>query len=403
MRFLFIFGLLLTLASSSSWSAQSTSEQTPATVNFQQVVKTIAQQGDQLAAEYLPESGSDTADGFSDLYFDHFEASGMEIAIGLTDAELKTRLESAFSQVIGLASRSKSKAELEAAWLDLKTRLQQVAGNQSTTAPNFWGLLVQSFLIILREGFEAMLVIMALITYLRRQGAEKQLKVIYHGVGWALLLSLLTAYLATKVFEISGAGREAIEGVTMLVAAAVLFYVSYWLISKSESARWQSYINGKISNALSTGSKFALGFAAFLAVFREGAETVLFYQAIAGQAEGDFSAIFLGFFLGLGTLVILYRLMQSASFHLPMGLFFTLTACLLYYLAISFAGNGVLELQAANWIGITPISGAPTITWLGLYPTQETILAQLLLLIPLPVAIVWWLWNRRKLPSGVAQ
>jgi len=402
-RFLTLFGLLFGLLLPSSGSAQTSDSNDQSQVDFQQVVITISQHGDQLVADYSAESGPDTADGFSDLYFDHFEASGMEIAIGLVDAELKTRLEAAFSQVIGLTSRNKSKADVEASWLALRTQLQQVADNQPTIGTGFWGLFIQSFLIILREGFEAMLVIMALITYLRREGAEKQLKVIYHGVGWALLMSLLTAYLLTKVFEISGAGQEAVEGVTMLIAAGVLFYVSYWLISKNESARWQAYINGKINRALSKGSAYALGFAAFLAVYREGAETVLFYQAIAGQAEGDLTPIFLGFLLGIGALALLYRLMQSASFHLPMGLFFTLTAALLYYLAISFAGNGVLELQAAGWIGITPVSAVPVITWLGLYPTQETLLAQLFLIIPLPIAIGWWLINRRKLSNGAPQ
>ena len=176
----------------------------------------------------------------------------------------------------------------------------------------------------------------------------------------------------------------------------MLFYVSYWLISKSESTRWQAYINGKIDSALSTGSALTLGFAAFLAVYREGAETVLFYQAIAGQSNGDFAPIILGFLLGLAVLAVLYLLMRSASFRLPIGLFFGLTAGLLYYLAISFAGGGVLELQEAGWLSITPVAGIPTITWLGLYPTQETLLAQSLLVIPLFIALAWWLPKLRK-------
>jgi len=398
-----LVGLLLILLSSVGWAAQSTEQAKQADINFQQVVQGIALKGDTLIAEYTLKSGLDIADGFSELYFDHFEESGMEIAIGLKDPALKSSLESKFSQVIGQASRGKSKEEVEAAWLDLKTNLQSVADNQSASSNGgFWGLLIQSLLIILREGFEAMLVITALITYLSRQGADEQLKVIYYGVGLALLLSLLTAYLLTQIFQISGAGQEAVEGVTMLVAAGVLFYVSYWLISKNEAARWQAYINGKINSALSKGSAFALGFAAFLAVYREGAETVLFYQAMAGQAQGDLSPIAFGFGLGLGALVVLYFLMRSASFRLPIGLFFTLTACLLYYLAVSFAGNGVLELQEASWISITPISGIPTVTWLGLYPTQETIVAQILLLAPLPVAISRWLLGRRKLATQVS-
>ncbi len=391
MRTFSLSGLLLLLFTFSSFAADK------ASVDFQQVVLEISTQGDRLITKYSTESALEISDQFSGLYFDHFEESGMEMAVGLADPSLKSSLESEFSQVIGQAARGKNKAELEAAWLKLKTSLQQVANNQSPqNSGTFWTLFIQSLLIIIREGFEAILVITALTTYLRRQGAADQLKVIHYGVSSALLMSLLTAYLLTQVFNISGAGQEAIEGLTMLLASAVLFYVSYWLISKSEASRWQAYINGKIDHALSKGSAMALGFTAFLAVYREGAETVLFYQAIAGQTKGEFSPIILGFCLGLAVLVAIYWVMRSASFRLPIGLFFTLTAGLLYYLSISFAGGGVLELQEAGWLSITPVTGVPTITWLGLYPTQESIFAQLLLLIPLPIAISWWLRNRRK-------
>jgi high-affinity iron transporter len=201
------------------------------------------------------------------------------------------------------------------------------------------------------------------------------------------------------VFEVSGSVQEALEGVTMLIAAVVLFYVSYWLISKREAARWQAYIRTRMNTALSRGSTLALGFAAFLAVYREGAETVLFYQAMAGQADGQYSAIAIGFTLALLGLGSIFWLMRAASFRLPIGLFFTLTAGLLYYLAISFAGKGMLELQAANWVGITPLEWVPRIPWLGIYPSMETVLAQLVLLIPLPVALGRWAWQRRHRTS----
>jgi len=157
-----------------------------------------------------------------------------------------------------------------------------------------------------------------------------------------------------------------------------------------------------MNQALSRGSALALGFAAFLAVYREGAETVLFYQALAGQANGRYGVLAIGFVLALLALGSVYWLMRAASFRLPIGLFFTLTAGLLYYLAISFAGSGVLELQAANWVGITPLEWVPRIPWLGLYPSVETVLAQLVLLIPLPIALGLWTWQRRQ-QAGIVE
>jgi high-affinity iron transporter len=367
------------------------------------VAADIAQRGDAAISRYEPDKGMETADVFSDIYFDVFEGSGMEAVIGLNDPGSKSELESLFSGVIGLASKARPHAEVLQAWEKLRTGIEtaalDIAGKDSE---GFWTVLLQSFLILLREGFEAILVITALITYLKRQGEDDKLPYIYHGVTWALVASVLTAGVLSVVFEVSGTVQEALEGMTMLLAAGVLFYVSYWLISKREAARWQAYIRTKMNKALSRGSTLALGFAAFLAVYREGAETVLFYQAMAGQADGRYGAIVVGFLLALLALGSVYWLMRAASFRLPIGLFFTLTAGLLYYLAISFAGSGVLELQAAGWVGITPLEWVPRIPWLGLYPSLETVLAQLVLLVPLPIALGLWAWKRRQ-HAGVAE
>jgi high-affinity iron transporter len=367
------------------------------------VAAQIAQRGDAAIDRYEPAKGMATADEFSDLYFDVFEGSGLEALIGLDDPGAKSELESLFGGVIGLASRGQAHAQVLQAWETLRTRLESVTVNLTAKkAEGFWTVLLQSLLILLREGFEAILVITALITYLKRQGEDHKLRYVYHGVTWALVASVLTAGLLSVVLEVSGAVQEALEGLTMLLAAGVLFYVSYWLISKREAARWQAYIRTRMNQALSRGSTLALGSAAFLAVYREGAETVLFYQAMAGQADGRYGAIVTGFVLALLALGSVYWLMRAASFRLPIGLFFTLTAGLLYYLAISFAGSGVLELQAANWVGITPLEWVPRISWLGLYPSLETVLAQLALLIPLPIALGVWAWQRRR-HAGIAE
>jgi high-affinity iron transporter len=372
-------------------------------VDLVAVAADIARQGDAAMTRYESDAGMETADAFSDLYFDVFEGSGMEAVIGIDDPGSKSELESLFSSVIGLASRGRPHAEVSQAWETLRSRIENVAFSMAGKEPGgFWTTLLQSFLILLREGFEAILVITALTTYLKRQGEHDKLPYIYHGVGWALAASVLTAVLMSVVFEVSGAMQEALEGITMLIAAGILFYISYWLISKREAARWQAYIRAKMNKALSRGNSLALGFAAFLAVYREGAETVLFYQAMAGQANGHYAALVLGIGLALLALASVYWLMRAASYRLPIGLFFTLTAGLMYYLAVSFAGNGVLELQAANWVSITPLDWVPRIPSLGLYPSMETVLAQLVLLIPLPLALAHWAWQRRR-HAGVVE
>jgi high-affinity iron transporter len=395
--------VLLIIANISITTAVAGQEKTPTeasskSLNYQIVVDEIAVKGNALITNYKAETGLDTGDEFSSLYFDVFEGKGLETAIAMSNPSLKTELESHFSTVIGLASQGKPQTQVQTAWLSLHDLLQKTAQEQAAEGETggFWSLVIQSFLILLREGFEAMLVITALITYLRRQKATDQLPVIYYSVGLALVASALTAYLISEVIKVSGTAQEALEGVTMLIAAAVLFYVSYWLISKSESARWQSWIKGKMDNALSKGSAFALGLAAFLAVYREGAETVLFYQALAGQTDNSFPAISLGFAMATVALAIMYWIMKTASLRLPIGVFFTFTAIVLYYLALTFAGNGILELQEAKWVSITPVEWLPRITWLGLHPTIETVSAQILLLIPLPFAIYWWAKQRQN-------
>lgn len=384
----------------STLSAEET-ETVQHSVDYQLVVDEIRLSGDQAIANYSTETAMDTGDLFSDLYFDVFEGKGMEQEIALTDPDLKMELESYFNAVIGHAMREAPKEKVEGAWVTLKNRLQATADQQksNTVENSFTSVLLQSFFILLREGFEAMLVIMALVTYLRRTDPER-VNIVWYGVLWALVASLLTAWVMTSIYEVSGAAREALEGTTMLIAAAVLFYVSYWLISKRESDRWQQYINGQIDKAVERGSVYALGFAAFLAVYREGAETVLFYQALALGSSGQTMALVSGFLLALVSLVILFYLMRSATMRLPMGLFFGVTAVLLYYLAFVFVGKGVLELQEARWIAVTPLEWAPQIEWLGVFPTRESLMAQLIFLLPLPVA--WWILSQRRRKAAAA-
>lgn len=372
-------------------------------VDFPTVVNQLITTGDAAISDYAPDHGAATADRFSDLYFDVFEGSGMEQAIGMSDPDRKTALEAGFAAVIGAAGNGDPRATVAAAWRALRGDLQTTVHDFGEPAYlGFWAASLQAFLILVREGFEAILVITALAAYLRKVGAADKLRVIYHGVGWALAASIATAYFLTMVFRISGAGQEALEGVTLLIAATVLFYVSYWLISKREAARWQAYVRGQIDRALSRGSLFALGSAAFLAVYREGAETVLFYQALAGQSGGQGTAIAVGFATACLALGAVYWTMRYAAFRLPLGLFFGVTAALLYFLAVSFTGSGVLELQEAGWVSVTPAPGVPRLPWIGLFPSWEGVAVQGALVGLSLLAALWWLVRSQRINGAVS-
>jgi len=298
--------------------------------------------------------------------------------------------------------RGEAKEEVEKTWNGLKKEMVLAVEKYSSggAMPTFWGLVLQSFLILFREGVEAMLVVASLVAYLRRSGYADKVKVIWHGVGWALVASLVAAWMFNTLFKVSGANREALEGITMLIAAVILVYVSYWLFAKRETERWQAFIRDKMDKAIGRGSLFALGFTAFLAVFREGAETILFYQALISGTTGQLQAVWVGVGLAAVTLVGVYLLVRLASIRLPLGLFFGATAILLFMMAFVFTGQGILELQVSRLVPTTRLDGWPMVSWLGVFPTRETMIGQALILLMLPFG---WLFMKMKQSKAVQE
>ena len=330
----------------------------------------------------------------SEAYFNGFEGSGMETAVGLyISTGRKSELESMFGEIRkAMAANAppddvKKKIGLLARALENDAKKLPEKGEGKRESP--YTTFVNSFIIILREGFEAILVISALTAYLTKAGQRDNVRTVYKGAGAALIASVITAVLLETVITIRGAGKEALEGITMLLATAVLFYVSYWLITKIQVAKWQHYIKSKVESSLSRGNMFALGFAAFLAVYREGAETILFYQALYSTSDGNSAAIIAGFAAGSLLLIGLFILIKYGSVRIPIGPFFAVTSALLYYLAFTFAGKGIRELQEAEWVSFTPIEGLPAVGFLGFYPTWEGIALQAVLVLALLIAVVY--------------
>ena len=251
-------------------------------------------------------------------------------------------------------------------------------------------LFVQSFVILLREGLEAILIVGALMTFLSKMGASHRKREIHLGVGAAVVASVLTAFALETIFVLSPARREGLEGATMLVATGVLFYVSYWLLSKMEVVKWNHFVKSKVEDALTGGSALALAFAAFLAVYREGFETVLFYKAlfVSATASGAMP-VAVGMIAGGLVLVVVYVAIERFGVRLPLKPFFAVTSAFLYYMAFVFAGSGVAELQEGGTIGTTVAAWAPRIPAVGIYPTVESLAAQGLLVVLALAAIVW--------------
>ncbi len=255
---------------------------------------------------------------------------------------------------------------------------------------------LQSLLIILREGFEAILVIGAVVAFLLKTGHRERLRSIWMGIVLGLLASGLTAVVLRTVLTAIPASQEIIEGVTLLIAVAVLFSVSYWLISRVEAAKWQQFIREKVNNALDHGGGNALAFVAFLAVYREGAETALFYQALFNEGAHVVLPISLGIVAGFVGLAIIFTLFYKFGVKIPLRPFFSVTSILLYYMAFVFMGKGVRELQEGNAMPISLIPGFPTVDALGIYPTWQTVLAQMLLLGLLVFAVMKTFWPKRS-------
>jgi high-affinity iron transporter len=258
-----------------------------------------------------------------------------------------------------------------------------------------WSAFLQSLLIILREGFEAILVVGAVVAFLLKTGNRDRLGSIWVGVGLGLVASAVTAVILKTLLAAMPASREIIEGATMLIAVAVLFSVSYWLISKVEAARWQQFIREKVSAALAQGGGKALAFVAFLAVYREGAETALFYQALFHEGPHLMVPLLLGMLAGFALLAVIFTGFYRFGVRIPLRPFFAVTSVLLYYMAFVFAGKGIRELQEGNALPITVVPGFPHVDALGLFPTVETLLAQLVLLALFVFALFKTFWPKR--------
>lgn len=243
-----------------------------------------------------------------------------------------------------------------------------------------WGGFVAAFLILLREGVEALLVVAAVVTYVVKAGRRDQLRGVYLGVAAAIAVSIGLAWLFSSLTSSAdlGMAQELIEGIAGALAVIMLIYISSWILSKSEGDAWHRYITNTVDAHAENGNKWALFTVVFLAVTREGFETILFFVPVFGAAQtaSDHLLIWAGMAAAVAVLAVLFVAVRRFGVRLPLRPFFRWTSALLAILAITIAGGAAKEFQDAMILDATPVAGVPQIEWLGLYPTVETLAAQ---------------------------
>ena len=370
---------------------------------------------------YLDKDFTAAADNLETAYYSVYEESGLAHKI-YTDLSLKDRqgMEAQFANLKSLNDTAEEKyqknkyrtstdkakntvlklakriddqeAELKAADAAETTAEEAVVEEAAPADPRLLTFL-GAFSIIVREGLEAILVIAAIIAYLTKSGNGRSLKNVYIGAVCGIAASFAAAAIlawAKSAFASAGMAQEIIEGITALIAVCVLFYVSNWMISKAEAASWSRYIDGKVQTSVEQGSAFALAFTAFLSVFREGAEVVLFYQPML--SEGNPGMVWAGFGVGCVVLVFVYLAITKLSIRLPIKVFFTATSILMAIMCVSFLGSGIKELAEGNVfdlsMNVPAIPENDVIQVLGIYPWLETLVPQLILAIILLVTFL---------------
>lgn len=369
---------------------------TSAAPKWQTLADQIEKTVNEAVEIYKTGDGRAAKEKVNDAYYGIYEKEGMEGALRVTVS----------SKAVGVTEYQfykVKKAMLEGAPLEdvqaeAATLIDMVNENveemeNAHGSEGGWASFLPAFLILIREGLEAILVLVAIIAYLKKSGNEKHLDTVYNAMIAAIIASFATAYLFASIFEstAAGAGREVLEGATALFAVVVLIGTSAWLGGKADAKIWKKYIQGMVDKSMTTGKAKALALAAFLAVYREGAEVILFYQALFNNSSSDVEMIWAGFAAGCVAVAILFFAMQNGVLRIPLKPFFLFTSILMYLLAVTFAGGGLRELQEGGVIGQTQIEALPipTIDILGIYPTVETFGLQVALLIVGVAAILY--------------
>lgn len=353
--------------------------------------------------------GDEGATLVNNAYYQYYEKLGFEKNVmNVISGDRVSQVEYQFKMTRKTMRDGGSDKEIKQLVDDLKSWLVKDAaildGGASGNVNGFTKLVTssagQAFLILIREGLEALLVVAAVIAYLVKSGNERFTRWIYLGVVAGLAGSGLVAVLFTFLFGGSGPIQEISEGVCALIATLMLLWTSNWMLNKSSVEAWNNYIRNKTEAAVAgaqskveSGQRLGLGMIAslamlsFLAVFREGAETVIFYESIYSMSQ-DAHGMWVGGLAAAAVLLVIFLILRFTSVKIPIGPFFLVTSIVMAALVVIFAGGGIHALIEGDLIEGTYLSTVPTNDWIGLYPYVETITAQVIAAIAVVVLFV---------------
>lgn len=306
-------------------------------------------------------------------YLDGFEP--LEPSLKARDDALMERIESAMVDLRSAISKGEGVEALRERTARLGALFDQAERVLAPEAADSGATFAAAFTILLREGLEALLIVVAMIAFLDKAGRRDVVAYVHGGWVAALVAGGLTWVAATYLVSVSGASRELTEGFGSLLAAAVLVSVGLWMHGKAQADVWQRYVREKLSRALSARSAWLLLLLAFVVVYREVFETILFFIAL--WSEGSSLPVIAGGAAGAAALAIIAWALLRYSRRLPITQFFSLSSILIAVLAVVLAGKGVAALQEAGLVDIWPMPGVPRVAWLGLYPTRESVFLQL--------------------------
>jgi high-affinity iron transporter len=316
-------------------------------------------------------------------YLSHFEY--VEVPLRVADARLTSDAETKFAEIRGLISSGAPVDEVRANIVELRRLIDDAERRLTDVGASAPSVVAgQSFVIIFREGLEAVLLISVLLGYLEKAKATQYRRPILLGMAGAAVASVLTFVLLRTLLTALPLGREVLEAVTALVAVAVLFYVSFWLVARLEQKRWLEFLRARVWTAVSVGSSTALMLVGFTAVYREGFETALFYQALLSFGPGLGRWVALGLGLGIAVLAVAAWMILRLGRRLPIKAFLGTAVVLLMITSVAFLGNAVRSLQEADVLPLTRWSSWPRTPIFvaqstGYWPSRETLLAQGLL------------------------